>query len=270
MLFQMMIEATQQESEQNMASKIRKTRVSLTSEEKSKVVKNALELYFNDQRVPLTFIAKAQENILAPDRQRAIVGRNGVGVDVIQEFFNRRREILETGIPYPVTIEKVELVQPSRESLLASVTNEEFLRLFSSKLLPIIELIPLIVTKLGQDIPNKQEIAATTQGSHEMKTSKTLKVRKPKVLLCGFLKGQESVILEKSRPFELDLRFHPLGRQREAPPSCQWCIVLNKIGHPTWGRLKNRFGDRIRLVEGIDGTMSELTRINSLACSGVY
>lgn len=250
------------------ASKDRKTRVVWTNEELTLVVQEAVRLSLKDEDFIWAFVSKGQK-VLLQDRQRVITGKNGINPKTIGEFCHVRQEILETGVPFEVVIEKEVLVERPRKDILASITTEELLGLFASRLAPIIELIPVLIEKASEKLETTREVASPS-GRAEERALEERTARNPRVLLYGFLPQQEMDIREKSKVFNLDLRFQKKeGRQSEPPPSCQWCVVINKISHPAWNKLKKNFGGRIRLVEGVTQAMQILADINSQVCSGV-
>ena len=77
-------------------------------------------------------------------------------------------------------------------------------------------------------------------------------------------------IREKAKDFNLDLVFQQKeGNRKELPASCQWCIVINKIGHSAWDKLKDKFTGKLRLVSGTTETVKVLADINSQVGMGV-
>lgn len=244
----------------------RKKRVIWDDSESAAAVAEAVRISLEDEDFIWAFVAKGQK-VLSPERQRNITGRQGINRTVLEEFRRVRREILETGVPFEVTIEKEVLVERPRKDVLASITTEELVMLVAKKLAPIIDFLPALIEKAGERlvVASKAESSGGVPQVLETPTN-----RNPRVLLYGFLPQQEKDILDRTKEFNLELRFQKKeGRQPEPPPSCQWCVVINKVSHPAWNKLKGHFGKRISLVEGLTQALQTLADINSLAGSGV-
>ena len=139
--------------------------------------------------------------------------------------------------------------------------------LLLEEMLKFDNMIPLLMQKglerqaVGRETsPSLAEAAVRAAAEAKSKA-----VRHPRVLLYGFLPRQAQDIIERSAGFKLDVFFvQKEGRLLEPPPSCQWCVFMNKTGHPAWHKMKKNFGDKIFLVEGTSEALKKLADINAL------
>lgn len=248
---------------------MRKKKVSWTDEELEQVAREAVKLHLVDTEQAWIYIKQAQKNVLTHDRQRVIVGRANINERLIELFCEVRSEILETGVPFPVQIEGPEVpVEPSREELLETITTEELLVMAAKRLTPIIGLASKLMQK---SLERPVAVATPPQGNGgQLRSPPTAPtVRKTRVLMYGFIASQERDIREKASGFNLDLIFKKKeGRTDDPPPSCEWCVVINKISHPAWDKMKRKFtSERIRLVEGTSEALKVLADINAVVNS---
>jgi len=256
-----------------MAAK-RKSKVYWTDEEMAQVIAEAVKLSLEDKEFTWSFVGKGQK-VLPEERRRSIMGKAGINSKIMDAFCQARQDALDTGVPFQVTIEKesVEvLVERPREEILRSVTNEELTGLIAKRLLaPIFDSIPALLQK-GREWPSTGEATFAGGETRVVQPPRASAPRKPKVLLYGFLPGQETDIREKAKGFTLiDLIFAEKdSRMKGTLPSCQWCVMLMKSSHAASGKLKKSLGnDRIFPVEGISMAVKALADINSQVGTGV-
>lgn len=253
----------------NLDGSDRKSKVKWIEDEVSQIVEEALELYFKDTSTAWQFIARAQK-VLPPHRQRRILGRNAVGPDIVRRFCELRAHRLEL-IDTPIVIEKEVLVERSRADLVGSITDMELTELVMARVTPLIQSL---LTSRGnhagtahnQDI--KPPEAPSTRESHHQDTKVVVETpKKPRVLIVGFLPGQQKEIENKSSNFNLDLRFSgKMDKKIASQPSCDYCVMLRKISHAGSNKVKKFYGgDRVIVIDGITGAMSALADINSRA-----
>lgn len=242
----------------------RKKRVCWTDEETALVVHKAVLISFEDLECIWPFVARAQ-SVLPTDRQRTIGSRQAMGEAMVQQFEEERRRILDQCIPQEVSVEKRLWVERPRADILNAATTEELLQILVKRLTPIIDKLPTLIREGGQPVPAPE----TPPGEAEKPMApQPLPVappsRRPRILLYSFLPGQQTIIAERARGFELDLVFYDKQRQLSGtPPSCQWCVVLNKTNHSVTRKLRDNHGERVTMVEGIDGALSVLANLNS-------
>ena len=221
-------------------------------------------------------------NVLPPERQRKVVGRNSTSNDLVARFNLCRQKVLDSKVapepkaiepedPEVIVLEKEVMVELPREQVLESITNEEFIREAAKRLAPVLSSLGSI-SQLVQVISRDRTMAAAQEVvSRPRFDLGAPTVRKPRVLVFGFLHGQDQEIKTKAAGFNLDLIFYKKeGRQVEPPPSCQWCIMIKKVGHPAWNKIRDNMGtDRVFLVEGVTDAMKKLADINALIGTGV-
>ncbi len=247
----------------------RKIRVSWTEEEVSKVVESAVKHFFEDKELAWAFIAQGQK-VLPVERQRTIAGRAGVGKMVLEKFFQLRQEILERGVPFQVNITNEVLVEKPVDEVLHEVSTERLTGLLIGRLASLVDVLGKVVTESR----DRMVAPPATPHGHLAESRPNAVVqpapssRKVRVLLYGFLPGQETELRERASAFSLDLVFQR-GRQTTKPPSVQWCIAINKLSHSASDKLGSKLENRIRLVEGTTGALKELAEINSLVGTGV-
>lgn len=245
----------------------RKPRVFWTNEELESVIKEAVQVALQDEEFIWSFISKGQLRVLPKERQRTITGRNAVNDRMARMFCEERQKVLDEGTPYPVVIEEETrevLVERPRAELLESITTEELICIIAKRMAPIIDLIPTLLTKGGDKIMANE----FTDSSQLKVINKLLPTkRKVRVLLIGFLPDQEKEIQSKSENFNLELMFQRKDANSAVPPpSCQWCVVFQKVSHSTFNKAKGHFGSKkLFFSTGIADTMKKLADINSKA-----
>lgn len=240
----------------------RKTRVVWTSEEQTQVVEEAVRLSLGDTDYIWSFIADGQK-VLPPERQRMIAGRNGINTKIAEEFCTQRQGILERGVPFQVNIEKQVNIERPRAEILASITTQELIQLVADRMAPIIELLPVFLQK-GIEQPAKRAPAESKREQSVIPIPVPTGPRKPRVLMVGFLPGQEKIFEEKVKNFNLELKFLDKDASKpKVPPSCQWCISLDKIRHAVSDKLQDSFQKNVFFVKGLDGALKQLADLNS-------
>ncbi|MEI6346064.1 MAG: hypothetical protein WCO79_02420 [bacterium] len=248
-----------------MDTKPRKPRTIWTDEEVQKVIERAVEISLNDREFLWAFIARAQI-VLPMERRRSIVGRNTVTEDLIEQFVQERQQFLDQCVPSQVNIETRVTVERPRSEILKSINTAELLHLLAQHLAPIIDNLPAMLRMLQEktDRSALSEPASAGSDLERRPTPEPTPKRLPRILLYGFLPGQAKKIVERTKGFQLELVFYEKSKQLSGtPPTCQWCVVLNKTTHSVTHKLKTQHGDRVTLVEGIDRTVGFLADLNS-------
>ncbi|MFA5934810.1 MAG: hypothetical protein WC827_02935 [Candidatus Paceibacterota bacterium] len=251
--------------------KEKQKRIYWDKDESESVVKEALRLFFEDRKVWLYF-AKAQK-VLPQERQRKIIGVSGVSKELIDLFCKERQEILTQGVPFEVPVEVLKekeiLVERSREDVLKGLLTKEILGVLAERIAPFIDGLPALVQGIkSSPTPIR---STSTDNDHGVPLVKPDTAYKAKVLMCGFLESQRRDITEKASGFKLELIWRKKdGKTHDASPSCNYCVVNIKVGHPESGKMKARFEkSHFRLASGITETLKALAHFNSLTGMGV-
>lgn len=234
-----------------------------SEEEQRQVVEEAVRLSLKDTNFIWSFIAQGQA-VLPEARRRIITGRNGINDKIIAEFCAVRQEILERGVPFAVNIEKPVMVERPREEVLQSITTKELIQLVAERMAPLFELIPALLHKRSE--PHTPEVRMESKREESLRPVQSRQPRKPRVLMYGFLPGQEKVIAEKAANFNLELKFLDKEvSQLKVPPTCQWCVSLDKIRHAASDKLRKSFKKDVFFVHGVESALKKLAELNSLA-----
>lgn len=242
----------------------RKPKVYWTEEESERAIGEAVRISLEDKEFIWSFVGKGQK-VLPEERRRFITGKAGINAKIMEKFCQARQEILETGVPFPVTIEEppVEiLVERPREEILRSITTEELIALIAKRLAPVLEAIPSLLQKSeGRLAPSTA--APTVERVQVIQSIRSTPVEgKRKVLLFGFLPRQEPVIREKTTNLNLELVFaRKDSPMKDTPPSCQWVVAM-KSSHSATDKLKERVG-KMFYVDGTKKAIEALREIHS-------
>lgn len=263
--------------------KIRKAKVLWTDEEIHLATSEAVKLSLKDSDSIWPFFAEAQK-VLPPDRQRWINGKNNISKELVERFCQLRQEILEQGVPFevqiegPPTIKELQVERP-RQEILDTITNAELMELNARRLATFAGNIALFMDVFSKMMVKADvkplPVAIQEQPPQQIKPTVAEQVvaptRKRRVLLYGFLPGQEKEIRERSKDFNLELMFREHKRQcHNLPYTCSWCLVMNKLNHPSWDKLNKKYGsNRIKLIEGVTAALKELANINSQIGMGI-
>jgi len=251
-----------------------KQKVFWSDEEIDRVAQAAVDFSFIDKEFIRQFCTKAQKSVLPPERQRKVLTSTATNEKLEKRFIQLRQKALEPKPsqeqeePAVITIEKEVVLELPREQVLASITNEEFVCEVARRMAPVLSSLGEI-SKLVQVLNRERVASAAVQESviRVRPDSFTSKPRKVKVLLFGFLPQQEHDIKEKVSGFNLELVTCKKG---EVPPSAGYCVMMRKISHPAWQKIRDGIGnDRVYLVEGITEALKKLADINSLIGTGV-
>lgn len=239
----------------------RKSKVIWNDQEIAAVARAAVERSLEDRSFIWSFVSHGQ-SVLPHNRRRTITGRNGINARIIEEFSRLRQEILEEGVPFQVDVVRQVMVERPREDILNSITTEELIGLLAKRLAPVIDMLPGLIQKGTQRLATPPVPEAQHHPAPAEEVEGT--TRYPKVLLTGFLPGQEKDIRAKAGEFKLNLVFKGKDVEKSAAPSsCQWCVSLRKMSHAMSGRLKKTMGKNIIIVDGITGALKALADINS-------
>jgi len=243
-----------------------KKRVYWTSEEESQVVTAALQAMMEteDKSLLWPFIEIAQKAVLPHDRQRTITGSGCVKDDLFDALCQEKETFLEDSAPLQLTVEKPTIVnapEKPREEILASLTTEEILGLAAKRFASIVDMLLQRKEQSASiyvERPSQPPLALPKLSQANQPPT----ARRPRVMMYGFLPGQQGHILNKMGNLDLELVFYD-RRRTEPPPSCQWVVAMNKIAHKAWNKMKDKMGENITLVEGITDAVKALADINA-------
>jgi hypothetical protein len=250
-----------------------KSKVFWNSEEKKSIAIKALARWKTDLELVWQYLTAAQTEALSPERRRKVIPRNNTGHEILEIFNQLRSEALglkagvESEEPVVITLEKEVMVEIPREQMLESITNEEFIREAARRIAPVLSSLGSI-SQLVQ-VMSRERVAQAAVQEVVLKTrfESAPTPRKVKVLLFGFLPQQEHDIREKAAGFNLELVTCKRG---EVQPLASWCVMMNKIGHQVYHKIKAAVGnDRLFMVDGTTEAMKKLAEINSLIGTGI-
>jgi hypothetical protein len=250
--------------------KERKTLVRWNAEDLAVVIPGAIEAWKSDQEQAWRWIAEGQK-ALPKERQRKVSGVASVSSDLMEAFCAARLEAITIEVPEPVVLDREIEIVPPRAELINSLTTDELMGLLAKRAAPLIDLL-LPLAKKYLEKPVTVGVPPPQLSSLRDSVKEQTRSRKTRVLISGFLPGQEQDIEAQANDLKLNLElvFQRKDSTEEPPPSASWCVMFRKNSHAQYRKLKKGVGsDRLRIVEGTTDALKELADINSLVGQGI-
>ncbi len=276
-------------SEQTKQKKPRKEKVAWDDSERQALIDAAAIISLDDTDHLWNHLAKAQDEVLPPNRHRRIQGKHIVTSEILALFQKARGELLSRKERVEVKVEVPVSIPVDRVAFIATITNAEFFELLVQRLSPLIagikgfaEILAGIAKTHAPHLEPRNPEATTssppTKAPDESRppavvtpvtpvVKPTSKTKKTKVLLFGFSMIEEAEILRKAASFnniELFFAFQSPGGPFPSIPVCDWCIVNRKP--PLTRRAKEALANRPGTAYTIDAGTSEtaLQRLNDI------